>query len=189
MRENLLSALIIAFVAILAFSDRAWFGGTKLVVSKMADISIPADLIDNPTYLVDDQGVHIPWQTSKAQDVLWFVQTATRAPRAYASNMNRTKPALGYMVREVTFLGMPFGYYTDGGYALFTRSDWGVVAMPFSDEGIALFNKGLHRDIRAGTFYPFWKHFWGWLFVAGVALWGFLQWRHLVRKREAEGII
>jgi hypothetical protein len=97
-------------------------------------------------------------------------------------------PKFGYSVRETTFLGMPFWYSTEYGHVLFFSSDWGVVAAPLNTVGQAALDKANGRDLRAGMI-PWWKHLWGWLFLAGLALAIWLWHRRTVRWRTENGYL
>lgn len=184
LKEQVLSALIIILIAILAFSDRPWMGGTRLTVSRLGEIKLPEKFGD-ADYAVDRLGVHIPHPTSKAQDLLTAI-----GGRHVPSQGEATAPALGYLVKEYTFLGMPMFFLPEaGGYSVYTHDTFELVAMPMTDYGLQLVNAANHRDVRDGVVIPFWNHLWGWLFVAGVAFWGWLQYRHIAKWRAETGIM
>jgi hypothetical protein len=188
MLENLLSAIVIAFVAIMLFSDRPWMASNQPVVAHVADVEIPPGELSEPENAVSMWGVHVERPRSKAEWVFDAVRgLADTAPPT--GHFDQREAKLGYSVREITLLGMPFFYYRDLGHVLFTRSRWETTAMPLSDEGIEMLNRAAGRDVRDGTIFPFWKHVWGWVFVGAVALWAWLTWRHHVRAREEQGII
>lgn len=183
LKEQVLSALIIILIAILAFSDRPWMGGTRLTVSRLAEIKLPEKFgdADNTVFRL---GVHIPHPSSKAQDLLAALGGGVQ------SRGEATTPALGYLVKEYTFLGMPIFFLPEaGGYSVYTHDSRELIAMPLSDYGLQLVNAANRRDVRDGVIIPFWNHLWGWLFVAGVGLWGWLQYRHIAKWRAETGIM
>lgn len=186
-RDSLLGMLIIALAGMLLFSDRYWFLANRPVVATAAEVPALPE-IEDLVGMIDRAGVHIPREPGKAEQT-WRRFLAAQGRLPPAAFTNQTPPRLGYMAREITFLGMPFGYYTEHGWALFTRSDWGTVAMPLSPAGIAMVDKAAGRDLREGFVFPFWNHIWGWVYVAALALWIWLRHRHVVRRREELGLI
>lgn len=188
MKDYVLSGLIIVLAAALLFSGRFWFRGDRPMVSMVMEAPRSPELPD-PESEIDAAGMHVPRSQSKVEQAFRLAMRASGRPEAPAAFTNQTPPRIGYSVREVGFLGMPFGYYTDLGWVLYTESDWGFIAAPISEKGLAAFNKAAGRDVRQGFFYPFWRHTWGWLFVAGVGLWAWMRHRDLVRRREELGLI
>ena len=193
MVRNILGvALVVALIAALLGSDRDWFLSDQYrAVAHVADI--PRDrqgaLLGQLEGIVQSGGVHIPRLGPKAERIVFAALGITHAPLTSELDQADYWPKLGYSVREISFLGMPFGYFTDMGPVVYTESRWELVAAPLVDQAWTQFDKEVGRDLRRGFFYPFWRHCWGWLFVAGIALWGWLRHRWVVGMRAEQGLI
>lgn len=178
MRDALFVALVIFLAGALLGSERGFMASNRAVTTEVADIKLPEEF-GSPHSYISNYGAHYARQRSPIEQAL----------KGAFAERKTSEPMVGYSVREVTFLGMPFAYYTEMGWVLYYTGEHGIVSMPLNDRGIAMVNKALGRDVRQGFFYPFWWHAWGWLFIAGVALWIYLRHRYIVDKREAEGMI
>jgi hypothetical protein len=183
-------ALIVALVVILLMSSRDWFLSDQH--RAVADVAMlpegSGEVLSNLERLVDRYGVHVPHPPTKAQRLYQILVLAGRAPPARLS-ADYQRPRYGYSVREWSFLGMPFGWYSEYGFVLYSDSRWELVETPLIEAGHAMLMKEVGHDLRKGFFFPFWAHAWGWLYVAGVALWGWLYHRAIVRRREELGIL
>ncbi|MDG2534996.1 hypothetical protein P6144_15155 [Sphingomonas sp. HITSZ_GF] len=179
-------ALVLAWSLLL--SDRYWFLTDRPVVDELAAVKVPPELGDMIS-AIDDYGVHIQRQPSKVELYIAIKRSQLGLEQPVPSYAHMSDPKLGYSVREMTFLGMPFWYAPEYGHVLFFSSDWGVVAAPLNDRGHAALNKANGRDLRATSMVPWWQHLWGWLFLAGLALAIWLWHRRVVRWREENGII
>lgn len=190
MRDFVLAVLAISLAAILLFSERGWLlSDQRRVVSHVADVpKTGAPGLAELPYFVFRGGVHVPVDRSKFEALMLRVTTGQEhfAPR-YGDSQKW--PALGYAVREWSLFGMPFAYFSEMNYVLYTQSARETVMAPLGDEGLALLRKEVGRDLTEGFVYPFWRHLWGWLFIAGVALWGWLYHRGVLRRREELGLI
>lgn len=191
LRNILAGVLIVALPVILLLSERDWFLSDQY--KTVADVAaIPAnssgELLSNLDHIVEYFGVHVPHPPTKAEQLYQLLVLAGRAPPANHAPVYQ-RPRYGYSIREFSFLGMPFGWFSEYGYVLYTRDRWELVEAPLNEDGGAMLRKEVGRDLGQGFFFPFWAHAWGWLYVAGVALWGWLQYRFLERRREEAGII
>lgn len=182
------TAFVLALVSAVLFSERYIVLQSRPAIGHLASVKIPPELGDTIGAL-DDYGVHMQRERSKFENMLRAANTILGHPPKPDSFDNMTAPAIGYSIREWAFLGMPFGYSTEYGHVLYVRNDWGVIYSPLTDGGWAQLDKANGRDLRAGNFFPFWLHIWGW----GVVLLGLLTvwlWhRGNVRRREALGLI
>lgn len=191
LRNILAGLLIVALPVILLLSERDWFLSDQH--KAVADVAaIPANssgkLLSNLDHIVEYFGVHVPHPPTKAEQLYQLFVLAGRAPPANHAPVYQ-RPRYGYSIREFSFLGMPFGWFSEYGYVLYTKDRWELVEAPLNDDGAAMLRQEVGRDLGQGFFFPFWAHAWGWLYLAGVALWGWLQYRWLERRREEAGII
>jgi len=190
MRDFVLAVLVITLGAILLFSDRGWvLSDQRRMVSHVAEVPKTGGpgLAELP-YFVFRGGVHVPLDRSKFDSLMLRMATGQDRFAPTYEDMKQW-PSLGYSVREWTLFGMPFGYFSEFDYVLYTRTPRETVMVPLEEEGMALLRKEVGRDLSEGFVYPFWRHLWGWLFVAGLALWGWLYHRGVVRRREELGLI
>ena len=98
-------------------------------------------------------------------------------------------PRLGYSIREIDFIGMPFFAYREGGYVLYRTYPGYRQMAPLGDDGLALLRRQVGADLTKGWIFPFWRVGWGWLAVIAIAAFAWLEWRSQVRRREAMGLI
>ena len=101
----------------------------------------------------------------------------------------QTPPRLGYSIRQIVFLGLPFFAYREGGYVLYRAYPGYRQMAPLGADGLELLRRQAGEDLTAGWVFPFWRVGWGWLAVAAVAAFAWLEWRGQVRRREALGLI
>lgn len=191
LRNIIAGVLIVALAVILLMSDRHWFlSDQHRSAAHVADIPPEAkgELISNLERLVQYQGVHVIREPTKAESLYRLLVLAGRAPPARISSEHEPL-RYGYSVREWSFLGMPFAWYEEFGYVVYTRNRWELVMGPLIPEADAELHKEVGRNLKQGFFFPFWQHIWGWLYVALLALWGWLTHRKILKWREAEGII
>lgn len=190
MRDFVLAVLVIALGAILLFSDRGWLLSDKRrMVTHVAEVpkSGGPGLAELPSFVFNG-GVHVPKDRSKFESLMLHV-TAGQDRFAPTYEDSQQWPSLGYSVREWSLFGMPFGYFSEFNYVLYTQTARETVMVPLEERGMELLRKEVGRDLSDGFVYPFWRHLWGWLFVAGVALWGWLYHRGVVRRRAELGLI
>ncbi len=189
MRDFVGAVLVFALLGILLFSDRGWvLSDQRRMVAHVADIPKDVPGLSELPGWVFHGGVHVPVEHSKVAQLM-LSATAGQTQFAPTYQDSQIWPALGHGVREWTFLGMPFAYFTEMGPVLYTVTPRETVMAPLGDKGVELLRKELGRDLSEGFVYPFWRHLWGWLFVAGVALWGWLYWRGVLRRRAEQGWI
>lgn len=190
LRNVLGGGLIAALVIILLFSNRDWvLSDQRRAVADVAAIPegqgpILARLSD----IVALQGVHVPRTPSKAEQLYRLLVLSDRAPPPRV-DFDARRPRYGYSLREWSFLGMPFGWWNEMGYVLYAEDRYELVEVSLTDSAAAAFQAEVGRDLRQGFFFPFWAHAWGWLYVAGVALYGWLHHRSVARRREQLGIL
>ncbi|HEX8301973.1 hypothetical protein [Sphingomonas sp.] len=191
LRNIVAGVLIVALPVILLMSDRHWFlSDQHRAVAHIADIppNAQGQLLTNLDKIVAYGGVHVVREPTKAEMLYQALVMAGRAPPPRISNANAPL-RYGRSIREWSFLGMPFGWYEEFGYVVYTRNRWELVMAPLVPEADAELHREVGRDLKQGFFFPFWKHLWGWLYVALLAFWGWLYHRGIVQWREAEGII
>lgn len=181
-------ALALVLLGALVFSDRYWVAASRPTVDELAEVKVPPELGDMIA-AIDAYGVHIQRVHSKAEQYIAIKRAQYGLGAEAPSYANMSAPKFGYSVRETTFLGMPFWYTTEYGHVLFFSSDWGVVAAPLNPVGQAALDKANGRDLRATGMIPWWKHLWGWLFLAGLAFAIWLWHRRTVRWRAENGYL
>lgn len=183
-------ALIAALAVILLMSNRGWFLSDQTrAVADVAELPQGSgEILSNLERIVDGYGVHVPHEPTKAQKLYRVLVLAGKAPPAQIKSEYQ-RPRYGYSIREWSFLGMPFAWYSEYGYVLYSNDRYELVETPLIDAGHEMLMKEVGRDLRKGFFFPFWAHAWGWLYLAGVALFGWLYHRSAVRRREELGII
>ena len=183
-------ALIVALAVILLMSNRDWVLSDQH--RAVADVAALPEgegkVLSNLERLVGWHGVHVPHNPTKAQQLYRLLVLAGRAPPAQIGD-GYERPRYGYSVREWTFLGMPFAWYSEYGFVLYSNNRWKLVETPLIEAGNEQLMQEVGRDLRQGFVFPFWAHAWGWLYVAAVALYGWLYHRAIVRRRAELGIL
>jgi hypothetical protein len=190
MAHKILAALlIVTLVVTLLISRRDWVLSNSPTVDHVSDIPEgKGAILSNLDAAIDDEGVHFVHPPTKAEILYAMLAAAGRLPQPPAES-HYARPRYGYSIREITFLGMPFGWYTEMGYVLYTDNRWELVEGQLVPSWEAEFRKELGRDPKQGFIFPFWAHVWGWAYLAGIALWGWLFHRAIVRRREELGMI
>ncbi|MES2988537.1 MAG: hypothetical protein V4808_11580 [Pseudomonadota bacterium] len=191
LRKIIAGVLIVALPVILLMSDRHWFlSDQHRAAAHVADIPPEAkgELLTDLERIVLYQGVHVIREPTKAEMLYRLLAIAGRVPPARI-DFNNDPLRYGYSVREWSFFGMPFGWYEEYGYVVYTQNRQQLIMAPLFPGADAQLMKEAGRDLKQGFFFPFWAHTWGWLYVALLALWGWLYHRSVVKWREAEGII
>jgi hypothetical protein len=183
----LVGALALMLLASLTLSERYFVLSDRPMVVHIAAIKTSPEMAGMVGTL-DEYGVHLRREPSKLEAVAVLGQAVngTLKPDNFR---HMTDPAFGYSVREWSFFGMPFGFYTEYGNVLYVRNDWGTIYAPLTPEGLEKVNRTNGRDVTSGNLFPFWAHLWGWVFVAGLGLAIWLWLRRSARKREEEGLI
>lgn len=99
-----------------------------------------------------------------------------------------TQPKLGYSVRQITFLGLPFYAYKEAGEVLYVRTPENFQIAGVGAGGVAGLEQELGQKLDVGIF-PFWLYIWGWLAPLAVGLFGWFEWRNQRRRRELLGLL
>jgi hypothetical protein len=178
--------LALVLVVSLFGTERGWILHDRPVIAHLGEMTQPTDF--NLTDVLDDYGVHLVLPRSN-------IEGSLRVLGAIAGIYTRTaegetsRPAVGRSIREVGFLGMPFGWFDDLGDVIYVRNGREVVYAQLNARGLAAVNKANDGDVFAGRLFPFWAHAWGWLWVAGIGLAIWLWHRAQVRRREELGLI
>lgn len=152
----------------------------SILLSNVPDVAHLADLPPKAATVALDR---MTWAA--------FLPTSRLRPELAAQFLtpeDATTPKLGYSVRQVTFLGLPFWAYREVGEVLYTRSPNGFTLHWVGDEPVAALEEASGEKIAVGTF-PFWLYGWGWLAVLAVALFGWFEWRNQVSRREILGLL
>lgn len=189
-RKLLAGVLIAALPIILLMSPRGWFLSDQY--RAVADIAAipegPGPVLSNLPGIVALYGVHVPRSPTKAEQLYRFLAGVGRVPPATMS-FDTQPPRYGLSIREITFFGMPFGWWTEYGHVLYAEDRFELVEAPLGDQAAAQFRAEVGRDLAEGWIFPFWAHAWGWLYLGGIALWLWLNHRFIVRRREELGLI
>lgn len=184
----LIGVLTLVLLWALFGSERLWVLNSRPMIIHRTSIKIPPQMTDLIA-AIDYYGVHLPREPSKAERALRNLLNLNGIAAPIDSFDHMTDPAMGYSVREWGFVGMPFGYTTEEGPVVYVRNDWGTLYSPLTEKGIAQLNAANGRDVTKGGIYPFWTHLWGWAFVFGLGLAGWLWSRGNARRREELGLI
>jgi hypothetical protein len=190
LRNILAGVLIAALPIILLLSPRDWFlSDQRRAVADMAAVPEgPGEILSNLPAIVAHEGVHVPRFGTKAEQIYRVLASVGQVPPPRI-DFDTQRPRLGLSIREISFFGMPFGWWTEYGRVLYAEDRYELVAAPLTDEAWTRFDKEVGRDLASGWIFPFWAHGWGWLYLAGIALWVWLNHRKVLREREALGMI
>jgi|ERR1044072_276840 hypothetical protein len=181
-------ALVLVLLWAMLGSERYLVLSNRPMIVHLSNIKTGPEMGDLVGEL-DSYGIHLPRHPGKLETMGWLAMVA-KGYRPNPASLDHMSPAaLGYSVREVSFFGMPFGFYTEYGHVLYIRNEWGTIYAPLSGEGLEKVNRVNGRDVTKGYIYPYWAHLWGWAFVAGLAFGVFLWLQRAARKREQDGII
>lgn len=183
----LLAALIVLAAQFL--TDRPLAFVNRPTVDDVAPLPAKADKDRYEIYIADNRYM-IP--IMRRPDAINFTRWMITHGDKWATPDRQVR--VGWSLREVDALGMPFFAYKEIGYVLYLddqdfNAQW-VSAAPMGDEGLDLLRRETgDATIAKGWFFPFWAHMWGWVPLLLAATWGWLQWRRMVRRREQLGII
>lgn len=152
-------ALIAALVVILLMSPRDWvLSDQRRAVADVA--AIPegqGEILANLPEIVAAQGVHVPRGLTKAEQLYRLLVLTGRAPPSRI-DFDAQRPRFGYSIREWSFLGMPFGWWSEYGYVLYAEDRYEMVEVPLTEEAAARFRDEVGHDLAQGFFFPFWAH-------------------------------
>jgi hypothetical protein len=109
--------------------------------------------------------------------------------KAPIGDLAMSPPMLGYSIREVSALGMPFLAYKEGGYVLYVEDGTDFRMTPLDDSGRKLLDDTVGQPIGHDYSFPWWEYLWGWLLIALIGSWGAVWWRSKVQERAELGII
>jgi hypothetical protein len=189
--RNLLAAVLIAALPmILLLSPRVWaLSDQRRAVADIA--AVPdgeGEILGNLAELVMLYGVHVPRDPTKAEQLYRMLVLTGQAPPARI-DFDAQRPRYGHSIREWSFFGMPFGWWTEYGRVLYAEDRYELVEVPLEEAAVEQLRQETGRDLAAGFIFPFWAHAWGWLYVGGIALWLWLRHRWIVRRRAEQGMI
>ena len=123
-------------VGALFVSDRYWVLNNRPIAVEVGTVKIPSEM-GHPEWLVSYSGVHFP--PAQKSKLALGIEALNRSrgiwPRV---TPGVPAPKFGYSVREIGFLGMPFGYYTELGWSLYTESPYETVVLPLNEEGLEI---------------------------------------------------
>lgn len=176
--------LLVTLAAAMIFGNRPWALANQPMVTHLRAIKLPKDV--DFVYELDSYGLHVQQSWSPWERLVEVTKVMHGVPMRQPTFRDMTEPALGSSIREVSFFGMPFGWYRDMGDVVYVRNDWGAIYAPLVPATLARVNKENGGDVTQGNIFPFWLHLWGWLWIAGL---GLLWHRANVRRREALGLI
>lgn len=190
-KNVVLGLLVAALIGVLVFSDRPWVLYSRPALAKIADLPAAGQSGDLAGYTIA-YGMFVAQPRSKALVAGRTLKTIARGQEALEDHDYGHGPAaLGYSMREWGILGMPLLAVKElGQVAYVERNDHeGSWQVPLEGDGMDLLTKQIGRDPGAGFIYPYWRHLWGWLFIAGVGLYAWLRMREIRRMRLEQGLI
>lgn len=180
------AVLLFVLLTSMMFGNRAIILGERPVISHLGEIRQPTDF-DLPAIL-DGYGLHVVQPVSLVEAQLWQVGRLFGLYRPWREG-EATPPAAGRSIKEFGFFGMPFGWKTDMGNVVYSRTDSTVVYFQLNERGTEFLTKANGGDIYADKWFRFWQHTWGWLWVLGLAIairiWLGIQ----AQRREEQGYI
>ncbi|WP_419809175.1 hypothetical protein [Sphingomonas sp.] len=110
----------------------------------------------------------------------WNARAATLLGRTGEGNPLR----MGWVVREWSFLGLPLFATRQGDLAVFKEDSYGYRLAGLTEDQRAAIER------RGGPgWFPFWRHCWGWIAVAAVAVFAWAELRWQARRRAVLGIM
>ena len=162
-RHLLLVAVGLGAVTACVVGDRDWGLTNRPGVDLVAELSGKADEAKLNHFLTD--GV--------------VIVPAPGDPREGPNS----PPMLGYSYREVALIGLPFLAYPDMGFVLFDETPTGLRAYPIDAAYLRLLESEAGVPLARDYGFPYYRFLWGWLFIAAIAAWVFLQRRAKARGR------
>lgn len=199
MTKNIvLGFTLLMLVLALLFSDRPWVLYSRPALATVETLPASADKAGLSAYTVN-YGMFVHRPKSKALvagEAAVAISSAIRNGTDGRENMfdhdyGMGEPAVGYSMREWGIFGMPMLAVKELGLVAYVeRNDReGSWQVPLEGEGAALLEKQIGHKPGQGFIYPYWVHVWGWLFLAGAALYLWLRFREIRARRAAEGLI
>jgi hypothetical protein len=178
-----------------------WF--QRVLVGLMLALLIPVQFLSSRPRMLTNRPrvVHVADLPASTEDKLdaFIGANAYLIPRditeppagmtARPGGVLATPPKLGYSIREVSALGMPFLAYKENGFVLYVEEPTQYSMTPLDVDGRKLLDQTAGHPVGVGYTFPFWEYLWGWSLILLVAAWGWLWWRAKVRAREESGII
>lgn len=162
-RHLLLVAVGAGIVAALLLGDRNWGLTNRPGVDLVAELSGKVDEA-KLNHLLTDGVVIVP------------------TPGDPLEGPN-SSPMLGYSYREIALIGLPFLAYPDLGMVLFDETPTGLRAYPIEAAYLEALEAEAGVPLARDYSFPYYRFLWGWLFVAVLAAWVFLQRRARARGR------
>jgi hypothetical protein len=160
--------LAVAVAGILILSDRPY-----------ALTSNPR--VDEILLLPDDPRLEPLRREIQWGDSLYPYISATAQARAAESP---PKLKFGWTYREWNMLSMPFAAYGESGFAAFLEMRGGIKLALADEETRRLIEEVIGRDPTSGYAFPWYRHIWGWLIIAGLALWQLLSLSEIARAKK-----
>lgn len=182
----LATVLLLILLTSMIFGNRSIILGDRPVISHLGEIRQPTDfdLAEN----LDDYGLHVVQPVSLIESQLWQVGRLFGLMPGYNPG-EATTPAAGRSIKEFGFFGMPFGWKTDMGNVIYSRTNQTVVYFQLNERGTEMLTKANGGDIYEGKMFRFWQHTWGWLWVLGLAIAVWMWLRIQAQIREEQGLI
>lgn len=183
--QIVVTLLALVLVGALVGTDRGFFLSDRPMVAHIANITPPGDF--DLSEVLDDYGVHL---VHPPGNVAHYMLGRGIGDSLWRDNHGKTSaPAAGRSIREMVFLFMPFGWFTDTGDVIYVRNDVETIYGQLNERGMAAVTRANNGDVFQKGIFPFWAHAWGWLWVAGLAVAIWLWLRAQAIRREELGLI
>lgn len=179
-RSVVLGVIVLAAIGVWMFSERALVIGARSWVMEGAPLSSTPP---NYTRILDEYGVHLP----KSQHTpVSMLRARVHLPEAVEVAPNVMH--FGYSIVETSVFGAPYWARKDDGYVIYYETPYEFVYAPVTDDYLRQVKIPGPKPLSSQWF-PWWAHFWGWVFPIALAGWGWFELGAMRRRREAEGLI
>lgn len=120
-----------------------------------------------------------------------FVPNAGWRPqvRALIGGSGEGRVQVGYSLRQVSFLGLPFFAYPEAGYVLAIDDGSYTAIAALGKDGLAELERQTGVALPRISPLAFLRYGWGWMLPALVALFVWFELKWQARRREALGLI
>ena len=170
MSRIVLGLLAVAMAFILILSERP-FGLTSS--PRLDEIAVLPD---------DPRLAELRRQIQWGDSLYPYVSPKAQAEAAQAP----TRLKFGWTYREWSMLGMPFAAYAESGFAAYLEMRGGIKLALIDEDLRGLIEQVTGRDLEADYDFPWYRHIWGWLIVAVLAVWQVLSLREIKRAKKAK---